>query len=381
MTLLAPGNFARANGNRYNEFYSKSMIKRLLDNLNSIIDINIGPYNWIFIFLLSVLLGIAVAIYAKKKWICIVSCIFSMYFILEQTVSISNEFRVFLRVVWIIYYFSILFWYYFKQKKYVFLSLLISGVMSQGMMIISPVVPLRSHTMMEFMLHILFVDCIISIYNNLDLKRLEKTLYIICLTMTCIYSTHNLMITLTGYKSNYEINQINHYKLVETHKKYLSGCKLTDVILYKLCDDRYAHDMPYHLNSKYIEEWMKSYYELPDELIFNWFDISKDYVFELIDGEYYDDHWMGKGAIFRLQTYEEQILNLSIINPLDIKNQQIRCEIAGNEYIFDIVAGEKKNVEFVIPSGENILLIQAMETFIPSNGDTRALSVIVENVK
>ena len=323
----------------------------------------------------------AVAVYAKKKWMYIASCIFSVYFILEQMISIPDEFKVFLRFIWIVYFFSILFWYYNKQKNYVFLSLLISGIISQGVMIVSPVVPLRSHTMMEFILHILLVECIISIYNNLNLKRLEKTLYMICVTMVCLYSTYNLKVTLTGYKNNYEINQINHYKLVEAHKKYLSGCKLSDVVLYKLSDDRYAHDMPYHSNAKYIEEWMKNYYELPDELVFNWFDISKDYVFEFVDGEYYDDHWMGKEATFRIQTYEEYLLNLSITNPDNIKNQQIRCEIAGNEYTFDIMAGEKKNVDLVVPSGENNLLIQSTETFIPSNGDTRELSVILESAR
>lgn len=44
----------------------------------------------------------------------------------------------------------------------------------------------------------------------------------------------------------------------------------TEVKLQKLYDDTYANRMPYQEGYEFIEEWMKNYYELSNEVEFEW---------------------------------------------------------------------------------------------------------------
>ena len=76
ITIVAPGNFARAATTRYDEFYSKSILERIVENIENIININIGSYNWVFTLIMTISCGVAVAIYLKNKKIHILTCIF-----------------------------------------------------------------------------------------------------------------------------------------------------------------------------------------------------------------------------------------------------------------------------------------------------------------
>lgn len=380
ITILAPGNFVRAGTTRYDEFYSMSFFERIVQNTARIIDINIGCYNWVFTLIMTVFCGAAAAIYLKNKKIHILTCIFSIYFITEKVLEISFEIGIIVRLLWVVCFFCLLLAYYYRRGNYLFFGMLVAGICSQGMMIVSPTITVRCHATMEFILHIVVVECIMSIYISEEYraKRIYHICLAACITGICIYAGYNFDNITSGYKHNDEINKINHYKLLETQARYIAGDEIKEVDLYKLRDDNYSNCMPYQSGFDYIEVWMKNYYELPQDLYFAWHNIDDTIQLYIKSGNYYDDHWLGEKAVFGVKGDEERILRIKVSNPGNVENQQLLCTVAGEESAFDIPDGETNIFDIVIPAGNNEFTIQATKTFTPTNGDTRDLSVIID---
>lgn len=380
ITILAPGNFVRAAAARYDEFYSKSILERIAENIQSIININIGSYNWVFTLIMTIFCGVAVAIYLKNKKIYILTCGFSICFIMEKLLGIPFTMGIIVRFAWLFSFFCLLLIYYYKRKNYLFFGMLVAGICSQGMMIISPTITIRCHTMMEFILHIVVVECIMSVYisETYKTKRICRICLGVCVTGVCIYAAYNSSNITSGYRYNDEINMINHYKLLETKARYTAGDEVKEVDLYKLHDDSYANCMPYHSGYDFIEVWMKNYYELPQDMYFAWHNIEDTIQWYIKSGNYYNDHWLGENAVFGVRADEERVLRITVRNPENLENQQLICTVAGKESVFDIPGGEESVFDIVIPAGNNELTIQATQIFTPTNGDMRELSVMVD---
>lgn len=380
ITILAPGNFVRTGATIYDEFYSMSFWERLAKNSAKIININIGSDNWAFTIIMTVFCGVATAIYLKKKKIHILTCIFSIYFIMEKTLGISFEIGVIARLVWVICFLILLLAYYYRRGNYLFFWMLVAGICSQGMMVISPTISVRCHVPMEFILHIVVVECVMSIYTSEMYGKVK--IYPICLGVclmgVCIYAAYNSGCITAGYKHNDEINKINHYKLTEAKARYIAGDEEKEIALYKLHDDSYANCMPYYSEYDFIEVWMKNYYELPQDTCFTWHMLEDSIQWYIKSGNYYDDHWLGEKAVLGVKADEERILKIAVQNPENIKAQQLICTIADKQFIFDIPSGEQSIFDIVIPAKTNELTIQAAQTFTPDNGDMRKLSVIID---
>lgn len=275
ITIMAPGNFVRAG--TCDEYYSKNILIRTIENAGKIINCNIGYWNWVFVLIMTIVIGTAAAIYFKSRKILVLACIFAGYYVLErifpgrmQTVPLL--FGVVVRFVWALCFFGILFMYYYKRKNHLLLSLLIAGICSQGAMIVSPSILTRCHTVMEFILHLILAECIISIGNSDLIKQQKRKMmgYYVCVGLLCLYALCNFSSIIGGYKQNGEINQVNHERLTEAAQSFEAGHDIEEVELYKLYDDRYATNMPYQDGYNYIEWWMKNYYELPEEVRFVW---------------------------------------------------------------------------------------------------------------
>ncbi|MDE7310792.1 MAG: hypothetical protein K2N87_04090 [Eubacterium sp.] len=377
LTVLAPGNFVRAQDERYVDFYSKSLTERMAKNTGIILDINIGMYNWVFVVILTVFCGTAVALYFKNRSTYVAIFLFTGYFLIEQIYSVPYIFGIFVRIVWAISLIVLLSVYYYKQKNYLFLSMLAAGIASQGMMVLSPSISMRCHTMMEFLLHLVVAECMASTMRMLKNKKVQVFCYCVPVTITAAYAVVNFCTIIYGYKNNYAISQMNHYKLLETKNRCNAGKAEQEVLLYKLMDDTYANCMPYHPGFDFIEVWMKKYYELPDEIVFYWMDLGGDSDLRFISGSWYQDHWLGEGAVFAVQAEEDRILEVTVTNPQEVENQRIQYTFAGEDKVYDLSAGETKTIELHVPAGRHELTITPSRTFVPDNGDIRELSVVL----
>lgn len=382
LTIMAPGNFIRSGREEYAEFYSKTILSRLLYNIDRIIKINIGYDNWLFVLIVTIFCGLAVSIYLHKKKICIMSLVYVMYYIYEHLTTVPYAIGIVVRGVWTVNFLILLCTYYYKRRNFLFISMLVAGICSQGAMIVTPGIPIRCHTMMEFVLHIIVAECIINIYMS-EIYRTKNVLRIVaggCVFALCLFSLCNLGGIISKCKQNDGINKINHYKLKEAGERYKYGHELKEIHLYKLYDDNYTNCMPYQPEHNFIEEWMKNYYELPQDVSFFWHSIEDDLnklEWYVKSGDYWDDNWLGKEAIFVVQAFEEGKLNIRIDNSTGMGEQQIICTIAGDQTIYIIQKGEISTAEINIPQGENELKIQATQTFVPDNGDPRELSVLL----
>lgn len=378
LTVLAPGNFIRASDERYADFYSKALIERVSENIRIVLDINVGAYNWVFVVIFTIFCGIAAAIYLKSKSVFTLVFLFIVYFFTEQIYSVPNIIGILVRIAWILFFAAILPIYYYKQQKYLFLFMLIAGISSQGMMVLSPSISTRCHTMMEFILHLIVAESIVNTIKILKNKKKCIFVYQLTIMVTMLYAIGNFCTIIYGYKNNYEMNQINHYKLVEMQKRWKSGRGEHEVFLYKLKDDTYTNCMPYHSGFDFIEIWIKKYYELPEEVAFSWIGIEDDINLRLISGEWYKDHWLGKVAVFVVEAEEERVLKLTVSNLQEKENQQVQCSFAGKEERYDFTVGETKVIELFVPAGRHELTVTPSKTFVPENGDLRELSVLFD---
>ena len=270
LTILAPGNFVRASEqDRYIDFYSKSLLRRAIENVGKICNVNFGGYNFIFVIILTAFVGSLLAIYFKNNKIAIVSILFIAYFLLEYFIEVPLYFDIALRCVWFLFLSVALTIYYYQNNNILMSSLLYAGICSQGMMIVSPTVPVRCHIMMEFVLHIILIETIIRLWN-ISRNRIIG----LSIALLLSYSLCNMVGIILGYQTNYQINEMNHLKLVEASLAYEEGHESEEVVLYKLRNDLFANKMPYYEDYRYIEYWMKNYYELPQTTTFHWLDVK-----------------------------------------------------------------------------------------------------------
>ena len=270
ITILAPGNMIRAQSGIYNAFYNSSILSRTINNIGYIINDNVGLYNCVFIFFLSIFCGGAAAAYFKSRAVAGITAVFSLCLLIEAALPMPKEVGVIIGGLWLVIFIPILVFFYYRRENYYLLSLLLSGLCTQAIMVASPAIPLRLHTMFEFVLHILLAECIVYLYRNMKGCQKNFAGLAASVTILTIYSVCNMAVVMAGYRANYEINQRNNQILISAQKEYKESQTVKTVVLYRLKDDTYAQMMPYQEGYEYIETWMKRYYELPDEIAFKW---------------------------------------------------------------------------------------------------------------
>ena len=381
LCICAPGNFARAG--EHVGYYSRNFFQRTWEGICSVVDINIGSYNWIFVIIFTIVCGLAVVIVKERKSAAAVSLFFCVYFIAEHFMSMPGFIGSGVRILWTVMVGAYLIFYFFSQKRFVLLSLFIGGICSQGMLIVSPSISMRSHTMLEFILHIVMVQCLADIWNALEGKERYKRIMVavnLLVTVVLLYSVTNFSFVLSGYRENAEINQINHAKMLETKKNYqVNGEKPEKIELYKLKDERFANIMPYQPSHEGIEYWMKGYYELPMDIPIFWQQVGERRVIETLGGEWYEDGFMGKSVKIRFDSNFENIITLRVNNTQHIKGQSLVCTTGDFEQVYNVSVEGTNEFYLTIPAGENEINLTAAETVI-SEKDGRAVSVILEVV-
>lgn len=270
ITIFAPGNMVRAQSGIYDVFYDKGIWARTIHNVGYIINDNAGLYNCVFIFFLTIFGGLAVATYFRSTMIAVITALFALCFLAEGIVPLPKEIGVVTGGLWLIIFMPLLALYYFKRGNFLFLSLLIAGICTQVMMVVSPAIPLRLHIMFELVLQMIMAECIVFLYKNTQRNRKRHAGLLTGVGILLIYAGCNMAVIISGYRANYEINQKNNQILIAAREQYNENKLNKTIVLYRLKNDIYAQMMPYQEGYDYIEVWMKKYYELPDEVAFEW---------------------------------------------------------------------------------------------------------------
>lgn len=235
--------------------------------------------------------------------------------------------------------------------------------------------------MLEFIMHIIMVQCLADIRNVLRGNDRHRTIMVavnLFAIIVLIYSAVNFSAVLSGYQVNAEINQINHAKMLEAKKNYqVNGEKPERIELYKLKDDRFANIMPYQPTREGIEYWMKNYYELTMDVPIFWQQVGEKRVIEVLEGEWYDDGFVGKSLKLRFDSNFENTITLRVNNTEHIEGQSLVCIMGEFETIYNVSGEDANEFYLTVPSGENEIYLVASETAILEE-DGREVSVKLE---
>ena len=278
--MMAPGSYIRVNSSQ--DFYSLSIIDKMRINIPEILFNNFGKYTklfsiFFFISMLYVIIQNKVFKFLKKfnKYIRLLSILSTLvivilifikpegYFYYFYNIKNSNVWHDLMDIIFIIQLLLIfynLIIYFYGKNNIEFIYIIIGAFLSQLAMVVAPYFPLRSTTMFNIM----FFAIITYLYVQL-MKKSKFCSYIV-LIILAIYSLSNSYKILHGYYTNNDENIYNDSILKETSKRIKNGEKIDKVKLKKLQDLVYGTDVPYLEGLDYIYEYIKYYYELPQDL-------------------------------------------------------------------------------------------------------------------
>jgi hypothetical protein len=143
-------------------------------------------------------------------------------------------------------------------------STYIAAVASLALLLVAPGVAGRSLLTFFF----LMIIPVTFVFSQLYCAGPKPIVYAAILAVLP-FAVSNAGSVYTGYKSNFEVNSVNHAKLITaSHEINYEQSAQTSAILLKLRKPRYAEKMPYE--KPQIEKWIKKYYALPDDFSFVW---------------------------------------------------------------------------------------------------------------
>ena len=275
--MLAPGNQMRLDTT--SSFANLNLFQKLMTTVPAIISGVFATYNGMFLTLFFIVVFIISFInltkYRSNFFVKLCSISNFIVVLLSLFMENNNYFTYFtsmttnstiLFLINLIYLFQLLgvilsvCYYFYKEKKFLFMELFLAGLVSLAVMLFAPYYPPRSSIPFIF---VMFVPIIYIIGNVI--AKVPKLSKILIFTL-CIIAFINYATIVRGYFKNNEVNQYNDSLLVASSKKIQNGDEIDTIILKKLHDPTYGGDMPYYENCEYILEWMKNYYSIPRDV-------------------------------------------------------------------------------------------------------------------
>ena len=151
----------------------------------------------------------------------------------------------------------------YKEEIIPFLILL-SGFAMEAFMLIAPSeFPARA----ALPLYIIYVYILGYVWVDVAKIKVCK----ICIIISLVFGMQNYFEIYQGYSVNALAHTANEYILENVSEEYYQGEYNTDIVsLYQIPKVKYASGLPQDENYKYVETWIKRYYNLPQEIDFKY---------------------------------------------------------------------------------------------------------------
>jgi hypothetical protein len=260
-TILAPGNFARK---KLSVYGSDSLYEIVLKNFTAISEMFISQNSTFFwIFFLSF---ISLAFSSIKKPIRTASDL--LFLGLSGIVLLFSYFllpHLLFAICFVgLYSFALLRLCRVSKSGMVVFSVFVASLASLAPLLLAPVFYWRSG--IPFYL-LLFVPILFS------MAAIKKEGFKYCMSsvfgVIFILGLFSSISIFNGYKNNYKANIMNHYQLMILSYKINNNMDVDNTVsLFKLPSPKYAEFMPYQ--RPLIEKWIKKYYQVPQEINFEW---------------------------------------------------------------------------------------------------------------
>ena len=271
--ILAPGNFVRAGAAP--EFYSLSLFGKIWANLPGILSWNFGKSSLPFFILLMVMLTTGAFRLSNEIEKRFRSLILGTVFAAEAAVPaawiIHNSLvQLFLYVFFLIVFLCIISVLAYKNNKVLF-ALFIGAVCSQGMMLMSP--GFAPRTVLPFQLACLMTGAYII---RGSFQKVPPALSHFSFFVVVLASVFSLDYITAGYARNADTNRYNRQKLRENAALIHNGASVSDIVLYRLPDDRFTVCMPYHNLHPDLDGCVKLYSVIPNDVNSRWIEYERE---------------------------------------------------------------------------------------------------------
>ncbi len=258
LEILAPGNFARKN--IYPDYYAQLFWQRILKSFDAILTSNFHVVNYVIVCLYCfsvVIAGIRLSRIFHKGYFVEWAFLASVGIVYAISVS-SSALTTICRLLFLCIFIGYLFIILIHDQKWGLFSLLVGVILSQGILLLSPVAPVR--TMIPFA----FSAGTVCLWNINDYFRTYSAsdagkLSIILVTTAAILNSYSIT---TGDSQNAEIHMENIAVLQG------EGAQVYE--LHRLNNDLYSGEMPYQDGYGYIEDWIRVYYDISGDAKIIW---------------------------------------------------------------------------------------------------------------
>ncbi len=260
-TIFAPGNFARKS---LSDYGSKSMYEIILMNMTSMSGMFFSLssiFFWI-LFLSFVIFSFS----SSKGPLRSVSDFFACCF---PAIALLASYLLLSQLLFAIFFVGLFSFVLLRSCRLseagiVVFSVFVASLGSLVPLLLAPVVAWRAAIPFYLLLFVPILFSIMAIKDN-NFKYFIMTAF----GVIFIFSGINSANIFNGYRKNYEVNIINHYQLMIANHKLRNNIEIENkIILFRLPSPWHAEMMPYQ--RPLIEKWMKKYYELPQDVSFDW---------------------------------------------------------------------------------------------------------------
>ena len=265
-----------------NEAFSElSLVERIINNTQTIIENFFSDTNRQYvIILIAILICMTVYMLLNKignKIINIVFVIFSTILIglfifnVDSNNSINSNVYILVLLIYTIFMTIMAFLFLTYNKLFLPSGIVIASFFSVACLVIVPELPLRVYLPYIYMsFSIIGTICFLVLLKN------KLWLGILFIILIVPHSVKNLLNIYVGYRDNYVILQYNDNKIKENIKylTYLNENDIKNIDIYRQLDIVYGGEMAYTDGFDFIIQWMKEYYQIPNQVELNYVDID-----------------------------------------------------------------------------------------------------------
>lgn len=381
--FCSPGNFKRLNGNE--GFASLSLFEKIAVNMPKVLSMffesGMARFN-ILLFIGMCIMSVYLLKENRKLSFFSVSTGFIGLIYAGLLMNIIRLPALLQNCFYFLFILNLLLlslFYFSYTKRMAVNALVIAAGGSVFCLLYSPAVHARSYIEYLYIVFILLVILFIDAYERYSFYSLFQAAALVFMVVLGIKSITNFQQSLNGYRENYFALEFNHQKLKSYDKK-----QGRTIFLSKLANDEYRVELPYDPDFSYIEYWVKEYYNIPQEVVFQWGNLEVEKNIE-VSGDFYEDGWFGKNASVKVNTEKTKQLKLgAYIIPTAPVAIQLICSVEGKEIVF--TPEEGNNTFFLdLSNYEGRVLevsISASETYnlkeLEIGEDDRDLSMVLK---
>lgn len=157
-------------------------------------------------------------------------------------------------------------WALLLENDFAGFCIFAGGILSEACMVVSPVFPDRSLTPWDISVFFLIAACFRDVYDQ------RRRFYVPALAAFAAMSLWNFGWITAGYYRNRAANAYNDTVLREVSTRVKAGENVGGAVLLRLPDRAFATAQPYEDGHKYIQDYIRWYYELPDDFLLDYRD-------------------------------------------------------------------------------------------------------------